>query len=107
MARITEDSIRELAGFKGEEAPVTSCYLDVDGRKFLRHQDYEVELDRLLRQGRAKANGTASVQGDLKRIEDFVKGSFDRKKVRGLAKKRLLRRAVAPLLCSPWPTSRK
>ena len=85
MPRITENAIRELAQFKGEDAPVTTCYLDVDGRRFLRHQDYELELDRLLRQGRAKANGTASVQGDLRRIEEFVKGDFERKRVRGLA----------------------
>jgi peptide chain release factor subunit 1 len=85
VTRITEDAIRELAEFKGQDAPVTTCYLDVDGRRFLRHQDYELELDRLLRQGRAKANGTASVQGDLRRIEEYVKSGFERKGVRGLA----------------------
>lgn len=85
MAVITEGAIRELAGFKGEEAPVTTCYLDVDGRRYLRHQDYELELDRLLRDARPKANGTRSVHADLRRIEEFVKQGIDRSRTRGLA----------------------
>jgi peptide chain release factor subunit 1 len=85
---LTEQAVRSLAGFKGEEAPVTSCYLDVDGSRFLRHQDYELELDRLLRQARARGNGdaaTGSVAADLHRIEEYVKRGFDRSGVRGLA----------------------
>jgi len=31
---ITEDAVRELAGFNGEGVPVTTCYLDVDGRRY-------------------------------------------------------------------------
>ena len=30
---ISETLIRDLAGFKGQDAPVTSLYLDVDGRR--------------------------------------------------------------------------
>jgi len=52
VAALTAEAIRQLAGFRGEDAPVTSCYLDVDGRRFLRHQDYELELDRLLKRMR-------------------------------------------------------
>lgn len=85
MPVVTEDVIRSLAGFKGEQAPVTTCYLDVDGRRYLRHQDYELELDALLRTARTKANGHASVHADLRRIEDFVKGGLDRSRTRGLA----------------------
>ncbi len=85
MAVITEDAIRELAAFRGEDAPVTSCYLDVDGRTYVRRQDYEHELDLLLKAAREQANGSASVAGDLKRIEDFVRAGFDRSAVRGLA----------------------
>ncbi|CAN5737585.1 hypothetical protein BH24ACT3_BH24ACT3_03290 [soil metagenome] len=91
MAVITEDAIRELAGFKGEEAPVTTCYLDVDGRRFHRHQDYEQELDRVLRDARAKLDGggdlngaTASVRDDLRHIEEYVRAGFDRSRTRGL-----------------------
>ncbi len=42
---LTEAAIRELASIKGQAAPVTSCYLDVDGRRFVRRQDLEHELD--------------------------------------------------------------
>ncbi len=85
MPVVTEDVIRSLAGFKGKEAPVTTCYLDVDGRRYTRHQDYEAALDALLRAGRTKANGDASVHADLRRIEDYVKGGLDRSRTRGLA----------------------
>lgn len=85
MSIVTEDAIRSLATFRGEKAPVTSCYLDVDGRRYRRHQDYEYELDALLRQGRAKANGDPSVESDLRRIGDYVKGGIDRSRTRGLA----------------------
>ena len=85
MAAITEAAIRELAGFRGQDAPVTTCYLDVDGRRLSRHRDYRQELDRVLRSARGRANGTASVTQDLERIESYVRGGFDRSTTRGLA----------------------
>lgn len=85
MAAITEDAIRELAAFRGREAPVTTCYLDVDGRRFIRHLDYQHELELLLKSGREQANGNASVADDFRRIEDYVKRGFDRATTRGLA----------------------
>jgi peptide subunit release factor 1 (eRF1) len=85
VAVITEAAIRELAGIKGERAPITSVYLDVDGRRLQRHQDYELELDALLRDGKVRANGHASVHDDLRKIEQYVKGGIDRSRTRGLA----------------------
>src|SRR4051812_48799938 len=85
MPVIAEDVIRSLVGFRGERAPVTSCYLDVDGRKYLRHQDLEHEVNTLLRAARSKANGHLSVRRDLNRIEELVKGGLDRSWTRGLA----------------------
>jgi peptide chain release factor subunit 1 len=82
---ITEAAIRRLAAVRGERAPVTSCYLDVDGRRFLRRQDVEHELERLLRDARTHANGDESVQADLQRIEAHIKAGFDRSRTRGLA----------------------
>lgn len=82
---VTEDVIRSLAGFRGEQAPVTSCYLDIDGRRFVRRQDYEHELDLLLREARAKANGNSSVAADLRKIEEYVKAGVDRSRTKGLA----------------------
>ena len=85
MAVITEDAIRELAAFRSEEAPVTTCYLDVDGRRLVRRQDYEKELEPHLRAARERANGSPSVAADLSRIEEFVRAGLDRSTTRGLA----------------------
>src|SRR5687767_11833627 len=86
---ISEDRIRDLAGHRGS-CVVTSCYLDVDGRRHPRHADYETQLDHLIRKGREKAAGfgpeaARSVAADLDRISAWVKGGFDRSHVRGLA----------------------
>jgi len=81
---ITPDTIRDLAAFDSAGAPVTSCYLDVDGRRLRKHQDVEQELEALLREVRTQANGTASVHDDLKRIETYVRSGFDRSTTRGL-----------------------
>jgi peptide subunit release factor 1 (eRF1) len=84
---LDEDTIRELTGFKGVKAPVTSCYLDVDGRRYVRAHDYEVHLDRMLRPVREREHkaGHHSVSDDLKRIEERVKSGVDRSRTRGLA----------------------
>ena len=83
-----ESTVRWLAGFVAERAPVTSVYLDVDGRRHPRHLDVERHLANVLRTGRATMNGSAadpSVLADLRRIEDWVKAGFDRSQARGLA----------------------
>ena len=85
MPVIAENVIRSLAGFRGERAPVTSCYLDVDGRRHLRQQDLEHEVGTVLKHARQKANGHDSVRRDLSRIEEFVKAGIDRSRTRGLA----------------------
>jgi peptide chain release factor subunit 1 len=80
---ITEDTIRELAAFRGD-APVTSCYLDVDGRRLVRQQDVDQELEILLRRARAEGEHLPPTD-DVARIERFVRGGFDRSRTRGLA----------------------
>jgi peptide subunit release factor 1 (eRF1) len=85
VAVITEAAIRELAAKKGHGAPITSCYLDIDGRRVARHKDLEHEVDVLLKAARARANGEASVQSDLRKIERLVRSGLDRSRVRGLA----------------------
>jgi peptide subunit release factor 1 (eRF1) len=82
-----ESTVRTLAGFTGERAPVTTVYLDVDGRRHPRHIEVERRLDQLVRKARASANGTAahgSVAQDLQRIVDWVRSGFDRSRTRGL-----------------------
>lgn len=85
MAAISEAAIRELAAMKGEGAPITSLYLDVDGRRLVRLQDVEQELDALVRQAQPRAEEHESVQEDLRRIEAYVRGGLDRSRTRGLA----------------------
>lgn len=84
---ILESRIRDLAGFKGEAAPVTSVYLDVDGRRRIRARDYELALERMIRPVREREHqdGRESVCADLKRIEAHVKAGIDRSHTRGLA----------------------
>lgn len=85
MTTITDETLRTLTGFRAEGVPVTSCYLDVDGRRLLSQRDIEQELDSVLRAAKGRANGTPSVHADLERIESYVRGGFDRSRVRGLA----------------------
>jgi peptide chain release factor subunit 1 len=86
---ISEERIRALAGYQGRPV-VTSCYLDVDGRRFPRHVDYETQLDHLVRCGKERAMGLGaqaarSIEADLDRIVSWVRGGFERSRVRGLA----------------------
>jgi hypothetical protein len=81
---ITEDEIRSLAMIRSERGSITTCYLDVDGRRHVRPADYERELDSLLR--KLRGNGVPeSASEDLARIEQYVKSGFDRSRVRGIA----------------------
>lgn len=87
---ISEERVRSLA-LQEHESSVTSCYLDVDGRRHPRPVDYELRLDHLLREARGRAEQTGSrshlrsVEADMERIGSFVRGGFDRSGVRGLA----------------------
>ncbi|MEW6154746.1 MAG: hypothetical protein AB1673_12250 [Actinomycetota bacterium] len=92
MTTISEGSVRELAGFTAGAAPVTSLYLDVDGRRFVRSQDLLPHLDALVRAAKAKAgdNGLSraaqqSVEADLARMAEHVRGGLRRSHTRGLA----------------------
>lgn len=92
MTSISEDVVKELAGFTGTAAPVTSLYLDVDGRRFVRSQDLVPHLDSLLREGRARATGNGlpraaqqSVEADLAHMAEHVRGSLRRSHLRGVA----------------------
>jgi peptide chain release factor subunit 1 len=83
---LTPDVLLELAAYKGPGL-VATCYLDVDGRRFVRPRDYELHLERMLRPVREREHraGRHGVCADLKRIEDHVRGGFDRSHTRGLA----------------------
>lgn len=90
MPALDRELLRKLADWPTDAVPVTSLYLDVDGRRHPRRTDYLLRLDDLVRRGRAAAEGYGrdvrrSVVGDLKRIQDFVREEFQRKGIRGLA----------------------
>ena len=84
MATITQDSIRALTGWKAAGSPVVTLYLDVDGKRYVRPRDYEMQLEHLLRTAREQSNGNTP-QDDFRRIESHVKGGIDRSNVRGIA----------------------
>lgn len=85
MTVINEAAVRELASARSDGAPIVSCYLDVDGRRLVRHQDVEHELDAAMRGARAKGTGQRPAEEDLRRIEDFVRAGLERGSTRGLA----------------------
>lgn len=84
MPVLSDASIRELAAIRGEAGPITTCYLDIDGRRLVRQQDVEQELETLLRSARQRADGEPSVLEDLARIEKHVRAGIDRHGIRGL-----------------------
>lgn len=85
MAVITEATIRELTTIRGERAPITSCYLDVDGRRLVRQTDLEQEVSAVLRAASERAALDESVRADLDRIERLIADGIDRSRTRGLA----------------------
>jgi len=85
VVALTKDTIRILAAFKSQDAPVVSLYLDVDGRHRPRPQEYERQLDRMVRDALSSLDGGRPAAKDLDRIAAHVRGGVDRSRVRGLA----------------------
>jgi peptide chain release factor subunit 1 len=84
---VLESTIRRLAAVAGERAPVTTFYLDLEGRRHLRQPDVARDVELLLRSARSARNGAAehpSVRADLDRIVEVVRGGFDRGRTRGV-----------------------
>ena len=89
MPNIDRDFLRALAEWRADGAPVSSLYLDVDGRRYPRRTDYLLRADALCDQleGQAEEGGrdaVASVTGDLRRFRDYLSG-LDRRRIRGVA----------------------
>lgn len=85
MAAVSEELVRELAAFTGTDAPVTSLYLDVDGRRYVRPRDVDQHLDALLREASARAGSDGlskaaqqSVADDLARMAAHVRTGMAR-----------------------------
>lgn len=103
MPVITETVIRELAAFRSSGSPVVSCYLDVDGRRQVRPQDYEHRLDSLLRD--ATGRELQASRADLDVISTYVRNGFDRSGVRGLAMFSCVEHHFWQVLALPVPVS--
>lgn len=84
MSALTENEIRALAKVRSNGSPITSCYLDVDGARFIRPDDYERVLDTMMRTTR-DAGIDETTERDLARIEERVRAGFDRSTTRGIA----------------------
>jgi peptide chain release factor subunit 1 len=89
MPDLDQDFLRGLARWTADGAPVSSMYLDVDGRRYPRKQDYEVRAEELAHGLRSQAGDLdrrrkRSVARDAHRMLAFI-GSLDRGPVRGVA----------------------
>jgi len=85
VVAITEDEIRQLASFKGGDAPVTSIYLDVDGGRHVRWQDVVKSAETMVKEAMHRHGADASVAADLQKVQDLVRKGIDRSRTRGLA----------------------
>lgn len=91
MPEIDREFLRKLAEWSSNGVPVSSLYLDVDGRRYPRRQDYMVrakqlchELKRLAEEGDLGRQGRGSVSRDAARMLDYL-NTMDRGPTRGVA----------------------
>ena len=90
LAELDRELVRRLVGWEPGDAPVTSVYVSVDGRRFPRKQDYEMRLAEELRRAQRLASdldrdARRSVTGDCEAIAVFARERFERGSTRGLA----------------------
>jgi peptide chain release factor subunit 1 len=82
--------VRGLAAWDPGPAPVTTLYLDTDGRRYPRRAAYLTRAEDLLRSVRSRAEGLDqsgfnSACRDTARIRTFLRDEFDRRGSRGVA----------------------
>lgn len=91
MPEIDREFLRKLAEWASNGIPVSSVYLDVDGRRYPRRQDYMVrakqlchDLTRRAQNGGLDRQAKTSVSQDAARMLDYL-GTMDRGPTRGVA----------------------
>jgi peptide chain release factor subunit 1 len=91
MTDIDREYLRKLAEWSSNGIPVSSLYLDVDGRRYPRRQDYMVraeplchELQRICKEERFARDARYSVAEDTARMLDYLR-ELDRGPTRGVA----------------------
>ncbi len=90
MPELDPEVLKKLADWEPNGLPVSSMYLDVDGRRAPRRQDYIHRAEELARRIRERATGLPreacrSVERDAERMIDHLEHEFDRGPTRGLA----------------------
>lgn len=88
MAAADRGLVRKLAEWDTGGLPVTTLYLDVDGRRHPHRGDYLLRAEDLLRKAGATAPRdrapSRSVSGDVELILRFLNHEFDRRGLRGV-----------------------
>lgn len=88
MAAPDPGLVRKLADWETGGLPVTSLYLDVDGRRRPRRSDFVIRVEDMVRRAGddapADRDAARSLSRDAERIVRFVRDDFDRHGVRGL-----------------------
>ena len=90
MPEIDREFLRKLAEWSSNGVPVSSLYLDVDGRRYPRRQDYMVrakelchDLKRRAEDGGFDREARISVSEDAARMLDYL-NTMDRGPTRGI-----------------------
>jgi peptide chain release factor subunit 1 len=89
VAELGRDLLRKLAEWTSNGVPVSSVYLDVDGRRYPRKHDYMVRAEENARQLRILADplgreARTSVEKDVSRMLEYFDG-LERGPIRGVA----------------------
>jgi peptide chain release factor subunit 1 len=91
MAQLDPELLRKIAGWETNGLPVTSLYLDVDGKRWPKRTDYvrraQDLVERVCREAeREGRDAHLSVCRDKQRLDSLVSDEFERSgRVRGLA----------------------
>ncbi len=83
--RLSSQLIKDLANFDTKGSTVVSLYLNVDGKQYIRSQDYQREFDSMLKRAKSQIEQNPLAKKDIERIYSFVQSPMDRSKVRGIA----------------------
>jgi peptide subunit release factor 1 (eRF1) len=81
---LSVELVQRLARMRGNDRPVVTLYLNVDGKEHLRPEDFHVRLDGMVKEALAKDSRREVVE-DLGQIQSFVTERFERGSTRGLA----------------------
>lgn len=92
MPELRSEVLKALAAWRPNGHPVSTLYLDVDGRRYPRHQEFVLRAQELCHRFRHEAaaaglgrEATRLVECDAGRMRTFVEEEFERGRTRGIA----------------------